>query len=34
MMWEEIPVYQGIAFGDTDIQAKMGAMLTGNDHTG
>ena len=27
MMWEEIPVYQGIAFGDTIMQAKMGAML-------
>ena len=28
MMWEEIPVYQGIAFGDTIMQAKMEAMLT------
>jgi beta-glucuronidase len=28
MIWEEIPVYQGIAFGDTIMQAKMNAMLT------
>ena len=28
MLWEEIPVYQGIAFGNPQMQAKMDAMLT------
>ncbi|MBC8052662.1 MAG: beta galactosidase jelly roll domain-containing protein [Sphingobacteriaceae bacterium] len=28
MMWEEIPVYQGIAFGDAKMQSKMDAMLS------
>ena len=27
MVWEEIPVYQGIAFSDTAMQAKMNRML-------
>jgi beta-glucuronidase len=27
MVWEEIPVYQGIAFSDTSMQAKMNYML-------
>jgi beta-glucuronidase len=27
MVWEELPVYQGIAFGDTSMQAKMNYML-------
>jgi len=28
MIWEEIPVYQGIAFGDSVMQVKMEAMLS------
>jgi len=28
MLWEEIPVYQGIAFGDSNMQVKMNRMLT------
>jgi beta-glucuronidase len=28
MIWSEIPVYQGIAFADTMMQAKMNTMLT------
>jgi beta-glucuronidase len=28
MIWEEIPVYQGIAFADTVMQGKMNTMLT------
>ena len=28
MVWSEIPVYQGIAFADTMMQAKMNTMLT------
>lgn len=27
LMWEEVPVYQGIAFGDPKMQEKMHAML-------
>jgi beta-glucuronidase len=27
MMWEEIPVYQGVAFGDPKMQHKMNGML-------
>lgn len=27
MIWEELPVYQGIAFSDTSMQAKMNFML-------